>query len=159
MKVLDLQCAHGHAFEGWFASEDDFQDQLARQLLECPLCGDGTVAKLPSAPRLNLGAGGAAMQPAMPAARQPDGGGSPVAAALPSAALQAAWLQTVRRVMADTEDVGARFADEARRMHYGEAEQRGIRGEATREQTEELLEEGIAVVPLPLPPGFKNTLQ
>ena len=156
MKVLDLQCAHGHAFEGWFSSENDFQDQLARQLLECPLCGDGTITKLPSAPRLNLGAASAA--PVAPVAAPPDSGSSAVATP-PPAALQAAWLQMVRRVMADTEDVGARFADEARRMHYGETESRGIRGETTREQTQELLDEGIAVMPLPLPPAFKNTLQ
>ncbi len=68
-------------------------------------------------------------------------------------------MQVVRRVMADTEDVGERFAEEARRMHYGEVSERGIRGQATLEQTEELLDEGIAVMPLPIPPGFKNTLQ
>ncbi len=157
MKVLDLQCAHGHAFEGWFSSEDDYQDQLARQLLECPLCGDTGVAKLPSAPRLNLGGAAA---PAAPAEARPAGpaGATPVAA-MPPAALQAAWMHMVRRVMASTEDVGERFAEEARKMHYGEADERGIRGQATREQTEELLDEGIAVMPLPLPPGFKNTLQ
>ena len=60
MKVLDLQCTQGHAFEGWFSSEDDFQSQLARQLVECPLCGDRAVAKLPSAPRLNLSGAGSA---------------------------------------------------------------------------------------------------
>ena len=65
----------------------------------------------------------------------------------------------VRRVMAETVDVGDRFADEARRMHYGEAEERGIRGQATPEQTEALLEEGIAVMPLPIPDSLKTTLQ
>jgi hypothetical protein len=80
-------------------------------------------------------------------------------AALPPQALQAAWLHMVRQVMANTEDVGQRFAEEARSMHYGESESRGIRGQATAEQTEELLEEGIAVMPLPLPDGFEDTLQ
>ena len=56
MKVLDLQCGNGHGFEGWFASEDDFQSQLARSLVECPLCGDHGIIKKLSAPRLNLGA-------------------------------------------------------------------------------------------------------
>lgn len=156
MKVLDLQCAHGHVFEGWFSTADDFEDQLARRLLECPLCGDGTITRLPSAPRLNLGAGAPEGAPPKPVA--PDAGSRAVAA-LPPAALQAAWLQMVRRVVAETEDVGARFADEARRMHHGEAEARAIRGEATAEQTRELLDEGIPVMPLPLPPGFKGTLQ
>ncbi|MFT3780058.1 MAG: DUF1178 family protein [Ottowia sp.] len=155
MKVLDLHCAHAHSFEGWFASEDDFQDQLARGLLECPVCGDRSIAKLPSAPRLNLGGG---VEPEQGKAVTVPAGQSDVAA-LPPAAMQAAWLHLVRQVMAQTEDVGERFADEARRIHYGEADERAIRGQATREQTEELLDEGIAVVPLPLPPGLKGPLQ
>ncbi|MDO5691522.1 MAG: DUF1178 family protein [Pseudomonadota bacterium] len=159
MKVLDLQCTQGHAFEGWFSSEDDFQEQLARQLLECPLCGDKGVAKLPSAPRLNLsGAGGASSEPGAGGAGRGTTDTAPVAA-MPPAALQAAWMHMVRRVMANTEDVGERFAEEARKMHYGETDERGIRGQATPEQTEELLDEGIAVMPLPIPAGFKNTLQ
>lgn len=156
MKVLDLQCTQGHAFEGWFSSEDDFQSQLARQLVECPLCGDRAVAKLPSAPRLNLS--GARAQAAA-SDRVPSSPETAPVAALPPAAMQAAWMHMVRQVMASTEDVGERFADEARRIHYGEAEERGIRGQATSEQAEELLDEGIAVVALPVPPGFKSTLQ
>lgn len=163
MKVLDLQCPHGHAFEGWFSSEEDFQSQLARQLVACPLCGQTQVTKLPSAPRLNLGAARASAAPGdAPASAAP--AGAPAAsphevAAMPAAALQAAWLHMVRRVMANTEDVGERFAEEARRMHYGETEERSIRGQATPEQAEALLDEGIAVMPLPLPPGFEETLQ
>lgn len=145
MKVLNLQCKHAHGFEGWFASEDEFQGQLARGLVECPLCGDREVTKLPSAPRLNLGA-------ARPEAKQE-------VIATPEASLQAAWLKMVRQVLAHTEDVGERFAQEARRMHYGEAEERGIRGQATREETEALLEEGIAVLPLPVPKALKEPLQ
>ena len=157
MKVLDLQCAHGHAFEGWFASEEDFGQQLERELLECPLCGDKAVVKLPSAPRLNLGA---ASEPDQRAIRAPAAPASEQAVAtLPPAAMQAAWMQMVRRVMAQTEDVGERFAEEARKMHYGEAEERGIRGQATRAQTEELLDEGIAVMPLPIPDSLKEPLQ
>ena len=155
MKVLDLHCAHTHSFEGWFASEDDFQDQLARGLLECPVCGDNAIAKLPSAPRLNLSSGAEPEQSraVTPPASQGD------VASLPPAAMQAAWLHMVRQVMAQTEDVGERFAEEARRIHYGEADERAIRGQATRAQTEELLDEGIAVVPLPVPAGFKGPLQ
>lgn len=145
MKVLNLQCSHAHAFEGWFASEDDFQGQLARGLVECPLCGDAQVAKLPSAPRLNLGA-------AEPAKKQE-------VAAAPNAQMQAAWMQLVKQVMANTEDVGERFAEEARKIHYGESEERGIRGQASREETESLLEEGIGVLPLPIPKGLKGPLQ
>ena len=75
------------------------------------------------------------------------------------ARLQAAWLKMVRHVMANTEDVGQRFAEEARKIHYGETEERGIRGQATREQTEALLEEGIGVLPLPIPKALKEPLQ
>lgn len=149
MKVLDLQCAHGHGFEGWFGSEDDFQSQLARQLVQCPVCGDADVSKKLSAPRLNLGA-------AAPSA-------PPASEGLPAGSVderrQAAWLQMVRHVLAHTEDVGSQFAEEARRIHYGEAAERNIRGQASREETEALLDEGIPVLPLPLPKGLKGPLQ
>jgi hypothetical protein len=143
MKVLNLQCSHHHSFEGWFASEDDFQGQLSRGLVECPLCGDNGISKMLSAPRLNLGA-------AQPEARQE-------VVSMPDASLQAAWLKMVRYVMANTDDVGERFAEEARRIHYGETEERSIRGQASREETEALLEEGIGVLPLPIPKALKET--
>ena len=146
MKVLNLQCGHAHAFEGWFASEEDFQGQLEGGLLECPLCGDTGIRKLPSAPRLNLGA----TEPA-PARQE--------VVSAPPEQLQAAWMQMVQRVMAHTEDVGERFAEEARKIHYGESDERGIRGQASREETEALLEEGIPVLPLPIPKGIKGPLQ
>jgi hypothetical protein len=146
MKVLNLQCSHSHSFEGWFASEDDFQGQLAHGLVECPLCGDRAVSKMLSAPRLNLGA-------AQPAPRQEE------VMSAPAAALQAEWLRMVRHVMANTEDVGDRFAEEARRIHYGETDERAIRGQASREETEALVEEGIAVLPLPIPKALKGPLQ
>lgn len=152
MKVLNLQCAHGHGFEGWFASEDDFQSQQSRGLVECPVCGDAAVAKLPSAPRLNLS--GAREQ--LPA---PAGPGKQEVMNTPDAAMQAAFLKMVRHVMAHTEDVGERFAEEARRIHYGEVDERAIRGQASREETEALLEEGIGVLPLPIPKALKGPLQ
>ena len=149
MKVLNLRCAHQHVFEGWFASEEDYQSQLERALVECPLCGDKSIAKMPSAPRLNLG-----------------GAQEPVGASLPNStpepdlqALHAAWAQMARHVLAHTENVGARFAEEARRMHYGESEERAIRGQTSREEAVALMEEGIEVTPLPLPAALKETLQ
>lgn len=150
MKVLNLQCSQHHVFEGWFGSEDDFQGQLQRGLVECPMCGDTGVAKLPSAPRLNLGA-----QPEPAPAQQP----ASDVVSLPEAALQKAWLKMVRHVMAHTEDVGEKFAEEARRIHYGETEERGIRGQASAEETQALLEEGIGVLPLPIPKAFKGPVQ
>lgn len=164
MKVLDLQCSASHVFEGWFASEDDFQGQLQRGLVECPVCGDVHITKKLSAPRLNLGATAPAGPTANPAPSAAPAGTQGVTNAPDldpghQAALQAAYMKAVRHVMAHTEDVGEHFAEEARKIHYGETEERGIRGQASREETEALLEEGIGVLPLPMPKGLKGPLQ
>ena len=151
MKVLNLQCAHQHDFEGWFASEDDFHQQLERGLLSCPLCGDAQVRKMLSAPRLNLGR-----------AREeaPAGDGMvEMGRTAPGSELQGRLLRAVRELMSKTEDVGERFADEARAMHHGEMAQRNIRGRTTPEVAMELIEEGIDVMPLPALPALKETLQ
>jgi hypothetical protein len=149
MKVLDLRCANGHGFEGWFASDEDFMDQNGRGLVECPLCADKVVTRLPSAPRLNLSGAQAPLAPSVTA---------PTVDARP-ADLQAAWLQAVRHLMANTEDVGERFAEEARRIHYGEEPQRGIRGQATPEERHALREEGIETMSIPLPAAVKGPVQ
>jgi hypothetical protein len=148
MKVLNLSCTHGHGFEGWFASEDDFLEQTGRGDIECPLCSDKVISRLPSAPRLNLSG---AKAPTSTAALA----GAP--ATEPSAAeLHAMWLRTVQQVLKNTEDVGERFPEEARRIHYGEAGQRGIRGQASAEDRAALADEGIDVVALPMPAGLKG---
>ena len=165
MRVFDLHCPQDHVFEGWFGSEADFRSQMERGLVECPLCGSKELRKGLSAPRLNLGA----QPPAGQAGHKPatESGGS-VAQASPSSAvpdrsklhaLQAAWLEASRQIAAKTEDVGDKFADEALRMHKGEEPERPIRGQATPQQAMELLEEGVPVLPLALPPGSKETLQ
>jgi hypothetical protein len=141
VKVIDLRCDNGHRFEGWFASDDDFLEQNGRSLIECPLCADKVIVRLPSAPRLNLSAAPA------PAADEP------------AQQTQARFLQAVRHVLANTEDVGTRFADEARRIHYGESQARSIRGQASADEREALKDEGIDVFPLPVPPALKDTLQ
>lgn len=157
MKVWNLRCENGHGFEGWFASEDDYAQQQARQLLTCPLCDSARIERLPSAPRLNL-AGHRAVPPESPAVTAP--AVAPVAAGAAaeasSAGLQKAWLQAVRTVLSQTEDVGHRFPEEARRMHHGEIEPRGIRGQATPEERAELREEGIEVFSLPVPEALKG---
>ena len=144
MKVLNLRCANGHGFEGWFGSDDEFMDQNGRGLLECPLCADKVISRTPSAPRLNLSG---AREPA-PAKEQVQG-----------ADMQALWLSAVRHVMASTEDVGERFAEEARRIHYGEVETRGIRGQATPADAQALRDEGIEFATLPVPRALKEPLQ
>jgi len=160
MKVLNLRCANGHGFEGWFGSDDDYMDQNGRGLIECPLCADRVIARMPSAPRLNLSG---AREPQRAKEPLPTASDSAAAATPPSppaaADLQAAWLATVHKLMAETDDVGERFAEEARRIHYGETEHRGIRGQATPEQREELRDEGIDVMSLPLPSALKGPVQ
>ena len=145
MKVLNLRCANGHGFEGWFGSDDDFMDQNGRGLLECPLCADKMVTRLPSAPRLNLSGARA------PESAAPDAQPKPPMQAPQAADLQAAWLHAVRELMNRTEDVGPKFAEEARRIHYGETPERGIRGQASAEERAALLEEGIETYALPVP--------
>jgi hypothetical protein len=150
MKVLNLRCGNGHGFEGWFASEEDFMDQNGRALIECPLCADKVIGRLPAAPRLNL-SGAREPVPVTP-------GSTPGVKPQPTD-LQAAWLAGVRHLMANTEDVGARFAEEARRIHYGEKPQRGIRGQATPEEREALQDEGIETLAIPVPRAFDGPVQ
>lgn len=152
MKVLDLRCANGHGFEGWFASEDAFLDQNERALIECPLCADCRINRLPSAPRLSLSG-------TKPSSRTPSGEGADVQQVMPAASMQMQWMKAVRHMIENTEDVGNRFALEARRIHYGEVDARGIRGQASAEERRSLHEEGIETLALPLPPGLKGPLQ
>lgn len=154
MKVLDLHCRQGHVFEGWFASEEDFQDQLRRSMLQCPMCMDAQISKSISAPRLNLGA-----QQPRHVASGTESNHPTDAPAVATAELQAAWLALARTLADRTEDVGDRFAQEARRMHRGEVQERAIRGRASPEEAVRLLDEGIDVLPLPLPEAAKETLQ
>ena len=156
MKVLDLQCNHQHEFEGWFGSEEEFQSQLSRQLVECPVCASHDITKRLSAPRLNLSGAREPVPEVKPASADAN---EVVATNVSSTELQAAWLKMVRHVMANTVDVGTQFAEEARKIHYGETEQKQIRGQVSAEETRELLEEGIPVMPLPIPEALKGPLQ
>ncbi|PUE17139.1 DUF1178 family protein [Limnohabitans sp. MMS-10A-178] len=185
MKVLNLQCAGMHTFEGWFGSEDDYQSQRERNLVACPLCANTEVRKLPSAPRLNFGAeeprqaksaakedssavagpvapaGGLPALPTLPTVPNAEAKASSLSQMHPEAVemVQEAWMKMVKHVIANTEDVGQNFAEEARKMHYGESEERNIRGQASMEETQDLLEEGIEVMPLPVPDALKGGLQ
>ena len=160
MKVLNLRCANGHGFEGWFGSVDDYMSQNGSGLIECPMCADKVITRLPSAPRLNLSGAREA-----PSASNSSHSTAlvPVQATPPIAPqpadMQAAFMKAVREMMQRTEDVGPRFAEEARRIHYGEAPERGIRGKASSEEREALRDEGIETFALPLPPGFEGPLQ
>ena len=166
MKVLNLQCGLQHNFEGWFASETDYASQQSGGLLTCPLCGDPNIQKKLSAPRLNLKstryntASPEENREAASIAEQVEAAvGDTVSIQSPEGASQAHWMRAMREVLAKTEDVGERFADQVRAMHHGDIEQRHIRGQATPEVAKELIEEGIDVVPLPTVPALKDTLQ
>jgi hypothetical protein len=144
MKVLDLRCANGHGFEGWFASDEEFMAQNGRGLIECPMCADRIIGRMPSAPRLNLSG-----------QREP----AEAPEATPPPQLQTMWMQAVRRMLEVTDDVGEQFPEEARRIHYGEVAARGIRGQASPEERRALIEEGIEVMALPLPAALKGPVQ
>lgn len=152
MKVLDLKCAHGHSFEGWFGSESDFVAQCQNSLVQCPVCGDPSVVKKLSAPRLHLSGNRTASAGERDSPVSDD---STTSVATPADA----WLALARQVVANTTDVGERFAEEARMIYYGERHAQGIRGTATAQEARELADEGIEVVPFLLPAAMKGRLQ
>jgi len=161
MIVFNLGCRHGHRFDGWFGSADDYVSQQARDLLECPVCGDREIVKHLSAPRLNLGAG-TAVEPATPADAESADAGVPMTAeaAEPTRMLvaQKAFYQQMRAMLERSDDVGERFAEEARKIHYKETPERQIHGVASRDEAIELLEEGVSVLPLPFTVRRKEEL-
>ena len=158
MKVLDLRCANGHGFEGWFGSDEDFMNQNGRSLIECPMCADKIISRMPSAPRLNLSNAREVIAAPSPTPKPvPDM--APPAVDPQPADLQRTWLRAVRHLVANTEDVGPRFAEEARRIHYGEVAHRGIRGQASPKEREALQDEGIETLSIPVPRGLEGPLQ
>lgn len=159
MIVFDLACASGgHVFEAWFGSTEDYEAQRARGLVSCPICGGADVEKAVMAPR--VGAKGNQRDLPLPAA-------SNVAAPATKGASEMGQIKALMHALAkaqtqaleNSDYVGPRFAEEARAMHLGEADQRAIHGQATPEQARALLDEGIEVAPLPFPirpPGTDN---
>ena len=151
MIVFDLLCGDGHRFEGWFASAADFAAQKERRQLACPSCGNAQIERVPSASRVNLGAAEPKPKPA-PAAptRTPEMEGKD-----PFAIAQMLYSRMLDDLLSRSEDVGKAFPAEARKIFYDEAPARAIRGEASAEEHEELLDEGIPVARLPVPPTDK----
>ncbi len=131
MISFNLRCRKGHEFEGWFRGSEAFETEQAAGRIDCPVCGDTTIEKALSAPNI-----------ASSESRE--------AARAEQARQAREVLCAVRRQVEDNaEDVGPRFAEEARRIHYGEAEKRGIYGEATVEEAQDLAEEGVEFTPIP----------
>ena len=141
MIVFDLGCEHHHRFEGWFASSEDFEQQLGAKAIACPLCGNANVTRVPHASYVNTGRGGQAVR---------------TEAVTPQNQHYAnlekdALTKVIEYVIEHTEDVGAAFPEEARKIHYHETPERKIRGTASREEVEALKDEGIEVVALAIP--------
>lgn len=144
MIVLNLRCSKEHRFEGWFASGAEFERQSVENMVACPTCGDTHVIRLPSAPHIQS-ATSAVVAPAL--APEP----AEVMEKVPE--VVADLVRAIGEMVRNTENVGERFAEEARRIHYQEAPARSIRGHATREEADELLDEGISVLPVPFMPS------
>jgi hypothetical protein len=167
MKVYNLACPLNHQFEGWFSSEEDFSSQKERSILCCPMCDSVEISRMPSAPYIG-GKGHSHGHSSFDALEK-------AAVNMPSTndtmhlssekkvlfqeKMQAMMLHVVREIMEKTENVGESFAEEARKIHYKESPERSIRGVTTVDQVAELMDEGIEVYSLPVPPSLKNTLQ
>jgi hypothetical protein len=139
---FSLRCDQGHDFEAWFRDSGDFDTQKKRGFLECPSCGSNHVEKALMAPRVTT-------------ARKRE----EVAVAIGNAAqreIMAKLQEMAREVRKSGEDVGNRFPEEARKIHYGETDARGIYGKATVEEVTGLLEEGVEIMPLPDLPEDMN---
>lgn len=145
MIVYDLECEQGHRFEGWFGSAGDFDKQIADKLLSCPVCSSGNVVRRPSASYVNTGATESPRRD-LPV---PASAGVPQQYANVPPEVVA---KVIEHIISNTEDVGAQFPEEARKIHYKEAPERHIRGVASPKEVESLREEGIEVVSLPVPP-------
>jgi hypothetical protein len=146
MIVFDLLCAAGHRFEGWFGSAAEFERQRDGRLLSCPSCGSPQVSRVPSATRANLGAAEPKAQPQ----KTPEMEGKD-----PFAIAQMLYSRMLDELFTKSEDVGREFPAEARRIFYNETPGRAIRGQATQQEHQELVDEGIPVARLPVPPTDK----
>jgi hypothetical protein len=159
-----LNCDHGHTFESWFANSAAYDKQAKRGLVNCPVCGSAKVEKAIMAPRLSRADAAETLpQPALPAPTQP-ATMPPVPAGKSPVAIMAAQERELRRKLKELRDhvtknasyVGPRFPEEARKIHYGEAEHRSIYGEASADEAKQLHEEGIEFHPLPTLPEEHN---
>jgi len=138
----ELSCDNGHAFEGWFGSADDFDRQQKMALVSCPTCGSAHVAKRLMAPSVST---------ARKKQQRQD-----LAVQTGQREMMTKLREIVSTIRANSEDVGERFPEEARKIHYGETEQRGLIGRATAEEVRDLLDEGVEVAPLPVLPDDTN---
>lgn len=131
MIAYDVACENGHTFEGWFNNNTSFEDQRLRGLVDCPHCGSTRVERIPS----TFAIGNKTKPQEQPADIAPQ---------------LATMLRMQRYIEKNFEDVGQKFADEAVKIHYGEAEKRNIRGTTTQQEEQQLKEEGVAFLKIPI---------
>lgn len=139
MIVFNLACGNDHPFEGWFSSAADFEQQQQATLLSCPVCGSQKVTKTVHAPYVNTG------NVARPAERTAKGGAEQYAN------VGGELAQLIEHLIANSDDVGDAFPEEARKIYYQEAPERRIRGNASHDDVKDLREEGIDIIALPVP--------
>jgi hypothetical protein len=141
--VYRLTCSSGHEFEGWFSDSKSFDAQAAKGALECPICSDKKVNKAIMAPALRNSAGNAP--------------GQPISKPAPDSQKLRQFVAGYRKFIEENaEYVGPQFPEEARKIHYGEAEERHIYGESSLKEARELIDEGIEIAPVPPDPGDLN---
>ena len=143
MKVFNLQCEDGHSFEGWFRSDEDFTSQISKGLFSCPICENSTINRMPSAAHIQSNK-----------TRVDKKNNNSI-----SYEVQKKIVEVAKQILQDSENVGNRFAEEARKIHRNESEIRSIYGTATHEESQELKDEGIEVLTLPLEKVRKNILK
>lgn len=143
MIIYDIGCEHGHRFEGWFGTVDDYDSQLDQGLLSCPVCGSLQVRRVPTASHISTRSSAAT-------------GLEPPAADSGSGSATAEYIEQLKAfIEKNYDDVGDRFSEEARKVYYGETEARNLRGVAGPQEVHDLMEEGISVIPLPA--AIRNT--
>lgn len=148
MISFDLKCVHGHVFEAWFRSSKDYEDQRGSRMIACPVCGNADIAKAVMAPAV-----------AAKSNQRADRGEAPQTVAMAGSSADEAQLQTALAALAEVQArmleqsqwVGDKFADQARAMHYGEAEVAAIHGTARPDEARAMMEEGLPVAPLIIP--------
>jgi hypothetical protein len=156
----NLRCERGHAFESWFQSSAAYESQEKRKLVNCPVCGSAKVERAIMAPRIVGKKGRDKAEPA-PAAAAPADAATPASTPTPLLMAQERELRAKLKELRDhivknADNVGERFPNEARKMHYGDIEHRPIYGEASPDEARALIDEGVEVSPLPVLPDDRN---
>ena len=151
-----LRCERGHGFESWFQSSSAYDSQVKRKLVTCPACGSAKVEKAIMAPQIVSKKGRDSAAPAPAASTDVTASGSTPLMMAQERELRAKLKELRDHIVKNADNVGERFPNEARKMHYGDIEHRPIYGEASPDEARSLIEEGVEVSPLPVLPDDRN---